>query len=134
MAQMNITQCDTAMAEREMRPRVLIVEDEYLVAMLVEDMLQTLGYEVVQVAATLDAAMNAARNSSFDVAILDINLNGTQSSPVAEILTGRGIPFIFATGYGPAGLDSHYAGTPTLQKPFYEDELKRLLGQILEQV
>lgn len=117
-----------------MRRRVLVVEDEYLVAMLVEEMLEGFGYEVAQVAATLEAALNAATNASFDVAILDINLNGNPSAPVAEVLTARGIPFIFATGYGSAGLDNRYAGTPTLQKPFYEDDLKQVLGVIFEQV
>lgn len=121
-----------AAAGREMRPRVLIVEDEYLVAMLVEEMLESLGYEVAQVAATLEAAMNAATHASFDVAILDINLNGSQSAPIAEVLTTRNIPFIFATGYGPAGLDSRYAHAPTLQKPFYEEDLKRVLQAVAE--
>lgn len=116
------------------RRRVLVVEDEYLVAMLVEDMLEGLGYEVAQVAPTLEAATDAARNASFEVAILDINLNGNHSAPIADILIARRIPFIFATGYGPAGLDGRYADTPTLQKPFYEEDLKRLLDEVTEQV
>lgn len=117
----------------EPRRRVLVVEDEYLVAMLVEEMLDGLGYEVAQVAPTLEAATDAATNASFDVAILDINLNGNDSAPIADILIARKIPFIFATGYGPAGLDGRYAGTPTLQKPFYEEDLKRLLDEVTEQ-
>ena len=117
-------------ADRPARRRVLVVEDEYLVAMLVEEMLESLGYDVAQVAPTLEAAMNAATNASFDVAILDINLNGNPSVPIAEVLMARSIPFIFATGYGPAGLDSRFALTPTLQKPFYEEELKRLLEAV----
>jgi CheY-like chemotaxis protein len=128
---MSLDQHETA--AKPVRRRVLVVEDEYLVAMLVEEMLEGLGYEVAQVAATLEAALNAATNASFDVAILDINLNGNPSAPVAEVLTTRGIPFIFATGYGAAGLDNRYVSTPTLQKPFYEDDLKRLLGVIFEQ-
>lgn len=113
------------------RPRVLVVEDEYLVAMLVEEMLEGLGYEVAQVAATLDSAMTAATHASFDVAILDINLNGNASAPIAEILRERQIPFIFATGYGPASIDDRFAGTPTLQKPFYEDDLRKTLAAIV---
>ena len=130
---MSISQVETARAEEVIRPpRVLVVEDEFLVAVLVEEMLAGLGYEVAQVAATLEAAIDAASNSCFDVAILDINLNGNQSAPVAEILAARNIPFIFATGYGPAGLDSRYADTPTLQKPFYEKDLKRMLDAVAE--
>jgi CheY-like chemotaxis protein len=130
---MSSGQHDAAEAGGQIRRRVLIVEDEYLVAMLIEEMLETLGYDVAQVAATLPAAMAAAKNASFDVAILDINLNGSQSTPVAEILQARDIPFIFATGYGPAGLDSRFADTPALQKPFYEEELKRVLQRATEQ-
>lgn len=129
---MTVNQHDDAAAGGSKRLRVLVVEDEYLVAMLVEEMLEGLGHEVAQVAATLEAAMNAAQNASFDVAILDINLNGSPSAPIAEVLTSRSIPFIFATGYGPAGLDGRYAGTPTLQKPFYEEDLKRLLQAATE--
>ena len=110
---------------------MLVVEDEYLVAMLVEEMLDGLGYDVAQVAATLDAAIDAATHASFDIAILDINLNGSESVPIADLLAERNIPFIFATGYGPAGLDSRFAEVPTLQKPFYEEDLKRTLVTML---
>lgn len=77
---------DKAPASKPARRRVLVVEDEYLVAMLVEEMLDGLVYEVAQVAATLEAAMNAANNSSVDVAVLDVNLSGKHSGPVAEAL------------------------------------------------
>ena len=113
------------------RPRVLVVEDEYLVALLVEDMLQTLGYDVAEIAPNLVAATTAAEAGEFDVAILDVNLNGAMSNPVAEILMRRRIPFIFATGYGKAGPHDTYAGAPSLQKPFEESDLSRALHQVM---
>lgn len=111
--------------------RVLIVEDEYLVAMLVEDMLQGLGYEVASIASNIEAAKSAAQLGEFDVAILDVNLNGAFSNPVADILVARNIPFIFATGYGKAGPHETFAAAPSLQKPFDEADLGRALAGVL---
>lgn len=111
--------------------RVLIVEDEYLVAMLVEDMLQGLGYEVATIASNIEAAKSAARDGEFDVAILDVNLNGAFSNPVADILAARNIPFVFATGYGKTGPHEGFAATPSLQKPFDEADLRRALASVL---
>lgn len=113
------------------KPRVLVVEDEYLVAMLVEDMLTVLGFEVVQIASTLQAASEAAAAGEFDVAVLDVNLNGTMSNPVAEILSRRNIPFIFATGYGKSGPHEVFTDAPAIQKPFAERDLGRALGMVL---
>lgn len=112
------------------RLRVLLVEDEYLVAMLVEDMLNTLGFEVAQIAQNLGAATSAAETGSFDVAVLDVNLDGAFSNPVAEILTRRGIPFVFATGYGRAGPHEAFA-VPSLQKPFDEHDLMGALSAVM---
>jgi CheY-like chemotaxis protein len=113
------------------RPRVLVVEDEYLVAMLVEDMLETLGFQVAEIASNIEAAVAAAERGEFDVAILDVNLNGTMSSPIADILTRRNIPFIFATGYGKSGPHERFAATPALQKPFEEADLAQALSAVL---
>jgi CheY-like chemotaxis protein len=113
------------------RPRVLVVEDEYLVAMLVEDMLETLGFQVAEIASNIDAAAAAAERGEFDVAILDVNLNGAMSSPIADILARRSIPFIFATGYGNSGPHERFAETPSLQKPFEEGDLERALRAAL---
>jgi CheY-like chemotaxis protein len=110
---------------------VLVVEDEYLVAMLVEDMLETLGFQVAEIASNFDAAAAAAERGEFDVAILDVNLNGVISSPIADILAGRSIPFIFATGYGKSGPHERFAETPSLQKPFEEGDLERALRAAL---
>lgn len=98
--------------------RVYNVEDEALVAMMLEDMITELGHEVVGIGARLDAALAAVPSIACDLAILDINLNGQMSFPVAHLLSGRGIPFLFASGYGAAGLDTAFQEIPVLSKPF----------------
>ncbi len=103
--------------------RILLVEDEGMIAMLVEDMLEDLGHELVKVANRLEEAIAAARNESVDLAILDLNLGGVLTYPAADVLVERGIPFIFATGYGSGGLKEAYSGWPTLQKPFDTEAL-----------
>ena len=98
--------------------RILVAEDEMLVAMLIEDMLGDLGHDVVGPAMRLETALAAAESEDLDFAILDINLAGKQSFPVADRLVRRGIPFMFASGYGAAGLVDPYRQAPVLQKPF----------------
>lgn len=98
--------------------RVLIVEDEYLVALHLEDLLEALGYQVVGRASHLNDALVLARNSEIDFAVLDINLAGPYSFPVADILRDRGIPFIFASGYGSDGLVEGYQQETALSKPY----------------
>lgn len=110
--------------------RVLIVEDEMLVAMLIEDTLSDLGHQTIGPAMRLETALAAADNDEFDFAILDINLAGKQSFPVADRLIERGIPFMFASGYGAAGLIDPYCNRPVLQKPFVADEIARMLQQL----
>lgn len=109
--------------------RVLVVEDEVIVGMLVEDMLRELGFEVVALSTHLDQAVRLARGSDIDFAVLDLNLNGQLSYPVAHALRLRGLPFIFATGYGAKILVPPYNSTPTLQKPFHLDDLRRTLAE-----
>jgi CheY-like chemotaxis protein len=104
--------------------RVLVVEDEMTIALLVEDMLIELGHDVVELAMRLPQAEKLARETEFDVAVLDVNLDGRRSFPVADILIERGIPFLFATGYGASGVDAAYAHYPILTKPFMTEELK----------
>ena len=111
--------------------KVLIVEDETLIAMLVEDMLVDLGYEVLGPATRLQRALDMAREESFDVALLDINLASEQSFPVALVLRERGIPFIFATGYGSKGLDERFRDEITLQKPFEMRQLEQAIFSAL---
>lgn len=111
--------------------RVLVVEDEALVAMLLEDMLQDIGCTAVELAPRFDDAMRAAELGEFDLAVLDVNLDGISSFPIADRLIERGIPLIFATGYGKAGTDSRYAVIPTLQKPFFFSDLERVVHAAL---
>ncbi|MBX3502313.1 MAG: response regulator [Alphaproteobacteria bacterium] len=107
--------------------RVLIVEDEMLVAMLVEDILDELGLEVAGICGHLDEALKLAAGEAVDFVLLDVNLDGKRSFPVADILRARNIPFAFATGYGGKVLEDQYAGVPTLNKPFMFGDLKQVL-------
>ena len=111
--------------------RLMIVEDEYLIRLLLEDMVAELGCEVGAVAANLAEGKAAAEKAEVDLAILDVNIDGEQVFPVADILKGRGIPFIFITGYGIRGLPEHYRQTPTLQKPFQMEDLRTTLTRTL---
>jgi CheY-like chemotaxis protein len=109
--------------------RVLLVEDEILVAMLLEDMLAELGHTIIGPVARLDKAIEMARSEALDLAILDVNLNGKEAYPVAEALDMRGIPLVFATGYGTGGLRPPYRNRPTLSKPFLRRDLVQALAQ-----
>ncbi len=117
------------MADR--RLRILIVEDEMLVAMNIEDMLLELGHEVAGLASRLAPALALAREGRFEAAMLDVNLAGEPSFPVADILIERGIPFLFATGYGRQGIEERYRDRPILQKPFRAAELGAALAGLL---
>jgi CheY-like chemotaxis protein len=106
------------------RLRILIVEDEMLVAMNIEDMLLDLGHEVAGLAGRLEPALALAQEGVFDIAMLDVNLAGDLSFPVADILEARGIPYLFATGYGRKGVRDEYGAVPVLQKPFRARDLE----------
>jgi CheY-like chemotaxis protein len=107
--------------------RVLVVEDEMLIGMLLEDMLVDLGHEVAAIVPRLKEALAAVDRETFDLAILDVHLHGESAFPVAEALIGKKVPFVFATGYGERGLPESYRGRPVLQKPFAKDDLERVL-------
>ena len=110
--------------------RVLVVEDEVMIRMMLEDMLGELGYTVAAEAARIEEALEATKNTDFDVAILDANLKGEPTLPVADALVARGTPFVFATGYGE--LPEPYRERPTLKKPFQMDGLKQMLQSALD--
>ena len=110
--------------------RVLIVEDEGLLALHLEDLLTALGHEVVGQAMRIDMALKLAREIEIDFAVLDINVAGTKSFPVADILRHRGIPFAFATGYGAEGLMDGYRDFPALRKPYTQEDLERTIAQV----
>ena len=114
--------------------RVLVVEDEMMVSMLIEDMLTDLGCIVVGPAARLDEAIALAESEQIDCAVLDVNLGGQPIFPLADILRAKGAPFAFATGYGDAGLRDVDKGSPVLQKPFRESDLARILGDLRAKV
>jgi CheY-like chemotaxis protein len=108
--------------------RVLVVEDELMIRMLLQDMLADLGHTLAGEAGRIEEAVALARQGEFDIAILDVNLNGQPISPVVEVLLERGVPFVFATGYGQRGVPEPYRGSPTLQKPFQADALAEAIN------
>ena len=112
-------------------PRLLVVEDEYLNRMLLEDMLADLGYDVAAAVGTIAEASELAASGDFNAAILDVNLDGQEIYPVAEILAKRGLPFVFVTGYGERSLTEPYRDRPALQKPFQIAQLKAALDELL---
>jgi CheY-like chemotaxis protein len=112
--------------------RVLIVEDEVLIALMLQDMLADAGLKVEAVANSLDAGIELATNVAVDMAILDINLNGEDVYPIAAILRGRGIPFIFSTGYGAGGVRPEFDGAPRVVKPYQQDLLVAALHRLLD--
>jgi DNA-binding response OmpR family regulator len=112
---------------RLVAPRVLVVEDEMTVAMLIEDMVSELDYEVAAVVPRLEDAMRLLDSESFDVAMLDVHLNGKTVFPFAAELEARDIPFLFATAYGARGIPVEFADHLVLQKPFGPVELRRAL-------
>ncbi|MCY0389395.1 response regulator [Robbsia sp. Bb-Pol-6] len=114
------------------KKRILIVEDDALIAMLLEDVVDLLGFTLAGSAATVPAALALlAEGVAVDAALLDINLAGQRVFPVADELVRRGIPFAFCSGYGEAGVDTAaYAGAPTISKPFDIDGLGNLLRRL----
>jgi CheY-like chemotaxis protein len=113
--------------------RILVVEDESMIRMLIEDGLCEEGCSIVGPAARLDDALRAASNEVIDAALLDVNLGGRPVYSVADALAGRGIPFAFLTGYGEAGVEEAYRHRPVLKKPFslrnLVDLAVRLVGE-----
>lgn len=113
---------------------VFLVEDEVMIRMMVADMLEELGYSVAAEAGDIGEAVRLASIVAFDVAILDVNVNGRVISPVAEVIRGRNLPFVFATGYGAQGLPEEYRDRPALQKPFQMESLAKVLETALRSV
>lgn len=111
--------------------RVLIVEDEPLIAMMLEDFLDVLGKRAVATADNVAAALEVIGGNEIDVAILDVNLRGGEkSTPVAEALAAKNIPFVFASGGNGDGVDDRFLDRPQLQKPFTMDGVERVLADL----
>ena len=111
--------------------RVLLVEDEVLIACMLQDMLTDLGCSVVGPAARVDEALALIETNAIDAAMLDVNLNGELSYPIADALVARGVPFLFSTGYERDRVQDGYRGYTILQKPFHGSELARALISIV---
>lgn len=110
--------------------RILIVEDEFLVALVLEDDLRSAGHTVLGPFSNLPSALEGARRETFDVAVLDINLGGTMVYPLADDLTRRGVPFLFLTGYGPADIPVRFAQTPRVAKPYESSSLLTAIRRV----
>jgi CheY-like chemotaxis protein len=111
--------------------RVLVIEDEMLVLMAIEDMLGDLGCTSITAAGNVETALNLIAANMFDLATLDVNLNGTRSYAIAEALTNRHIPFAFATGYGEHGVEEGYGDRPVLEKPFSHFQFEKVVSGLL---
>lgn len=113
--------------------RVLVVEDEVLIGMMLEDMLTDLGCQVVGPSINMDEALRTVQDPNIDLAILDLNLNGVSALPIAEMLRVRRVPIIFSTGYGVAdSMSDQYKQFPTLAKPYDITDLKTVLSEVLD--
>src|SRR4051812_35823077 len=111
--------------------RVLVVEDEALIAMLVEDMIHDSGGEMVGSAGKLTDAVDLARKAQADVALLDLNLGGALTYPVADVLRQRGVPIVFTSGYGSHGVIERFRDCPILDKPFDQHSLEQAIDTAL---
>lgn len=110
-----------------MEKSFFLIEDEALIRMMLVDMIEELGYRVALEAGSVDEALPIARDAAFDIAILDINLGGSNSTPVAEVIAGRGIPFLYASGYVEGGMPDTFKDRVLLRKPFQMDELAKAI-------
>ena len=107
--------------------RVLVVEDEAMIAMLIEDMLTDFGCAMLGPAADMTRALAMIEEARFDLAILDVNLGGERTMSIAGVLRSKGIPFVFATGYGVSGINDEFKDQPVLTKPFKDADLRAAL-------
>lgn len=120
------------MSKRELSNRkVLVVEDEMMIAMLIEDMLDELGCKLVGPATNVPRALELIGKERVEVAVLDLNLDGKDTYAIADALRQKNVPFIFATGYGSTGMRPEYGDRPVLQKPFQAKDLETALAEAL---
>lgn len=105
---------------------LLVVEDEMLILMILEDMLDDLGCGSVTTAATVEDGLELAAHHAYDAALLDVNLGGSKSYPIAAVLAARGTPFAFSTGYPDHGKDTAFSDRPVLRKPYRREDLSKV--------
>jgi CheY-like chemotaxis protein len=125
------TSVGVTMTDKPSSRRILVVEDEVMIAMLMEDMLADLGHEVVGPATKLEDGIELATSAEFDMAVLDVNLNGRHSRPIADILVQRGVPFVLATGYGTTGGEDVTQARHILKKPFTPEDLNIAIERVM---
>jgi CheY-like chemotaxis protein len=111
--------------------RILLVEDEFIVAAMAEDMLSELGATVIGPANTIAKALDLAKRCAIDAAVLDVNMNGDRIDPVAEVLRARRIPMVFATGYGAGAFEPGHEAS-VLDKPYGQEQLADALARALQ--
>ena len=114
------------------RCRVLVVEDESLLAFMIEDALDRLGHQVIGPVSRLDKAIALAQEARFDAAILDVTIRGGNIFPVAEILQSKGVPFVLSSGYSDWSLPASLKGQQRLIKPFSSAQLDHVLAELCE--
>jgi CheY-like chemotaxis protein len=117
---------------KQRQASVLLVEDEALIRMMIAGMVEELGHSVAGEAANIPDALRLARTVDFEIAILDINLGGSKIDPVAAVICSRGLPIIFASGYGAAGVPEAFRDCLVLQKPFLIERLGAAIEAALE--
>ncbi len=127
-----MTALDNSLADPLQGLRALVVEDETLVAMLIEEYLEELGCVVALSVRRVDKGLEGLQDIGVDIGVLDVNVAGESISPIAELLNARNIPFIFASGYGARGVEPRWTGKPVLQKPFSARELRLALLACLQ--
>ena len=108
--------------------RILVVEDEPMIGFYLEDLLEALGWQSIGVATRVNQALRLLETETPDAAILDVNLHGERSYPVADLLAARQIPYLFATGYGDTEHPEQHRGVPTITKPYTLHEVESALA------
>ena len=119
------------MVSPQARASVLLVEDEALIRMLFAENLVELGHTIAAEAGNLASGLTLAKERDYQLAILDVNLNGRSSFPIADVVRARGKALVFVTGYGSSGLAADYKGAAVLQKPFGATELSKAISSAL---
>jgi len=112
--------------------KVLVVEDEMMIAMLIEDMLEELGCELIGPASKVERALELIASATIEIALLDVNLDGQATDAVAYELQRKGVPFVFATGYGSTGVPRQHNDRAVLQKPFQKTDLATALSTAID--
>jgi CheY-like chemotaxis protein len=131
MARAQGMESETEPHNRPQKPRILIVEDEAFIAVMLTDMLEELGYDVAATVSNVSQAKEFLVDAKVDIALLDVNVGSEKIDPVADLLAERACPFVFTTGYGQAGVPAAHARRAVLQKPFHIDDLAAALHKEL---